>query len=131
MTREKLKCEDGVILIVNAFNQRDFLSIISEAFDGFDFLMNARHSQNESLKTFETCFSAVVTKFNSLPSITEFPQCITALMLLSSASIDHFQRISALEATAPHGTVFSDPSSNDNYLTAVTHKQLASIVKQW
>lgn len=93
-------------------------------------MLNTRRSQNESLKTFETRFSAAVTKFNSLSNITRLPQCITALMLLSNASIEHSQRVSALAAAAPNGTVFTDQSSNDDYLKAVTYRQLASVVKQ-
>lgn len=130
LTREELKSDNGVNLIVNAAYQRDALSVISEAFDGFNTLLTTRRRQSGSLKTFETRFSAAVTKFNSLSNTTKLPQCITALMLLSNASIEQSQRVSVLAAVASSGQNFSEQSTNDEFLNAVTYKQLASMVKQ-
>lgn len=71
LRNEQLKSEDVVKLIVDAVYQADFSSVISEAFDGFNSLLNTHRSQNESLKTFETSFSAAVGKFNSLSITTK------------------------------------------------------------
>lgn len=130
LTNAQLKSDDGVSLIVDNLYRHDFMSVISEAYDGFNNLLNARRAQTESLKNFETRFSAAVTKFNSLSKTTKLPQCITALMLLSNAAIDHSQRISALAAAAPSGTTFTELSRNDDFLSEETYRQLASVVKQ-
>ena len=60
LTREELRSENGVNLIVNAVYRRDFMSVISEAYGGFSNLLNTKRGQNESLKGFETRFSAAV-----------------------------------------------------------------------
>lgn len=130
LTKEQLKSENGVQLIINAVYRRDFMSVISEAYDGFSILINTRRNDNESLKEFETRFSAAVSKFNSFSTTTKLPQCITALLLLINASIEHSQRVSALSAAAPAGTVFNDQASNDDFLKVVTYNQVSSIVKQ-
>jgi len=71
LTKEQPKSDGGVDLIMNAVYQHDALSVISEAYDGFNALLNTRRGQNESLKNFETRFSAAVTKFNSLSTTTK------------------------------------------------------------
>lgn len=96
------------------------MSVVSEAFDGFNSLLNTKRGQNETLKNFETRFSAQVSKFNSFSKTTKLPQCITALMLLSNAKIEHSQRVSALAASAPNGTKFFGLGSNDEFLQVVT-----------
>ena len=130
LTKDQLKSNDGVSLIVNKIYQRDALSVISEAYDGFNLLLSTRRNPNENLKNFELRFAASVTKFNSLSDTTKLPQCITALMLLSNSGIDHSQRISVLAAAAPTGNNLTDSSTNDQFLAAVTYKQVASVVKQ-
>lgn len=130
LTNEQLKWENGVKFIVDAVYQRDFLFFISEAFDGFNAIMNTRRASNESLRNFKLRFSAAVTKFKSLFNVTKLPRCITALMLLSNARVEHSQRISALAAAAPNGPVFTDQSSIYDYLSAMTYKQSPSVVKQ-
>lgn len=110
--------------------QRDFLNIISEAYEGFNRFLKTHRNNNESSKSFQIRFSAAVAKFNSMFTTTKLPQCTTALMLLSSAAIEHLQRVSCLNAAALTGTVFTDQSSNDACLKTVTCEQLASVVKK-
>ena len=130
LTKEELKSVEGVNLIVNSVYRRDFMSVISDAYDGFSALINTKRGQNESLKGFETRFSAAVTKFNSFSNTTNLPQCITELLLLNNSSIEHSQRVSALSAAAPSGTLFSDQAINDDFLEVVTYNQVSSIFKQ-
>lgn len=130
ISKEQLRSADGVNLIVNAVYRRDFMSVISEAFDDFSTLLNTRRGQTESLKSFETRFSAAVSKFNSFSSTTKLPQCITALLLLNNAGIEHSQRVSALSAAAPNGASFTAQSTNDEFLSVVTYNQVSGIVKQ-
>lgn len=110
--------------------QRDALSVISEAYDGFNDLLSTGRGNSESLKMFELRFSATVTRHNSLSNIPKPPQCIISSMLLSNAVIDHSQRVSVLAAAAPFTDDLSENSSNDELLAAVTYKQVASVVKQ-
>ena len=131
LSKEELKSDKGVSLIVNAVYQRDALSVISETFEGFNALLTTRRGHTETLKNFELRFSAAVTKFNSLSKTTKLPQCITALMLLSNANIDQSQRVSVLAAAALKNDSLNEDSSNDAFLSAVTYKQLASVVKQY
>lgn len=130
ITREQLRSDYGVTMVVNAVYQRDALSVVSEAYEGFNALLTTRRAGSESLKAFELRFSAAVTKFNSLSETTKLPQCITALMLLSHANIEQSARVSVLAAAAPSTADFDDNSTNDDFLEAVTYKQLASVVKQ-
>lgn len=106
------------------------MSVISEAYHGFSTLLNTRREPNKSLKGFETRFSAAVSKFNSISTTTKLPQCITSLLLLSNANIDHSQRVSALSSAAPSGVVFTDQAQNDEFLEVVTYHQVSSIVRQ-
>lgn len=130
LSNEQLIYDNGVELIIDTVCQRDFLSVISKAYKRFHRVLNTRRNNNVSLKFFEVRFSASVAKFNSMSGITKLPQCITALMLSSNAAIEHSQHVQCLNAAAPEGTIFSDQSSNDKILSAVTYQQLASVVKQ-
>lgn len=75
-------------------------------------------------------FSAAVTKFNSLSKTTRLRQCNTALMLLCNAGIEHSQRVPVLAAAAPSGDCYNEQSTNGDFISAVTYKQLAPAVKQ-
>lgn len=90
---EDLKSVNIVSLTIGAVYQRDFLSVISEAYDGFLNFLNAKRKESESLKTSKTRFSAAVTKFNSLFETTKLLQYITALMLLSNSDVEHSQKV--------------------------------------
>lgn len=87
------KSDNGVNLTLNAVYQRAFLSVISEAYKKFHKLLNRQKSRNVVLNSFGMCFSAAVTKFNLLSDTTRLPQCITDLMLLSNAEVEHSQRM--------------------------------------
>lgn len=52
-------------------------------------------------------------------------------MLLSSDEIKHSQCVSVLAAAAPSADGFSEQSTNDEFLSAVNYKQLASVVNQY
>lgn len=130
LTREQIKSSNGVQRLFNSVYRRDFMSLISEAFDGFRTLLNTHRGQNETLKVFEAGFSAATSKCNSFSTTTKFPQCIAALMLLNNANIEHSKRVSALSAASPAGTIFSDQAMNDEFLKVVTYNQVSSIVKQ-
>lgn len=82
LTKEELKSNEGLSVIVNKIYQRDAMLVISEAYDGFNALLSTRRNANESLKTFELRFAALVTKFNLLSNTTELPQCMSLLLLL-------------------------------------------------
>ena len=130
LTKEQLKSENGVAPFVNAIYQRDALSVISEAFDGMNVLLTTRYGQTLILKSFEPRFSTAVTKFNSLSRTTKLSQCITELVLLSSSSIEHSQRVSVLAAAATNKESFNEQTTNDEFLSAATYKQ-ASFVKNF
>lgn len=70
LTKDELELDNGVNLIVNAIYQRDSLTVFSEAYEGFNNLLNKRRCQNEGLKNFEVRISAAVTKLNSLSKTT-------------------------------------------------------------
>lgn len=99
-------------------------------FEGFHKVLYKRRSDNESLKNLRMCFSAEVAKCNSIYATMKLPPCITALMLLSNASIEHLQRVLCLHSAAPNGTVFTYQSSKDEVPKSVLYKKLASVVKQ-
>lgn len=121
VTKEQLRSKNGVNLIINAIYRRDFMSVILEAYENFSALINLRRDPAESLRTFETRYSAAVAKFNFFSSTKKLLQCITSLVLLNNASIEHSQRVSALSAAAPTGTAFSDKASTDNFLKVLTY----------
>lgn len=108
ISNDDSKIDNGTNLTINSVYQRGFLSVISEAYEGFHNLLYTKRNENESLKNFETCFSAAVTKFNSLSDTTKLPQCVTALMLFSNAEVEHLQRLSCSNAAVPNGTLFDD-----------------------
>ena len=130
ITNEELLGDDGVKKITEAIYQRDALSVVSEAFRAFNLLWNTRRSNTESMKNFESRFSAQVAKFNSISDTTKLPECITALMLLSNSAIDDTQRISVMAAAAPSDQHLNGQSTNDQFLSAITYQSVASVVKQ-
>ena len=129
ITNAQLLGDDGVKLIVESIYQRDALSVVSEAFKAFNQLWNTRCGSAESMKNFESRFSAQVAKFNSIATTTKLPEYTTALMLLSNSSIDDNQRVSVLAATAPSDPNMNAQSSNDDFLAAITYSSVASAVK--
>ncbi len=127
---ESLLDADGVQKIVHCIYQRDALSVVSEAFKSFNHLWNTRRGSTETMKNFESRFSAHVAKFNSISTTTKLPECITALMLLANSAIDDNQRISVMAATAPSDATFTAQSTNDEFLAAITYNSVASVIKQ-
>lgn len=67
----ELKSDSGVKKIIIAVYQREFFSVFSGVYEGFQRLLDRKWTKIESLKNFGTRFSAVVTKFNSLPDTTK------------------------------------------------------------
>lgn len=130
-TKEQLRSENGVHLMINAIYGRDFMSVISEAYENFSALTNPRQEPPHSPKTFETRFLAAGAIFNSFSSIKKLLQCITSSMLLNNASIENSQRVSAHSAAALTGTAFPDQASNHDSLKVVTYSPRSSIVKHW
>lgn len=130
ITDAQLVGEESVALIVGAIYKRDALSVVSEAYKTFNLLLNTRRGNSENMKKFESRFSAQVAKFNSISNTTKLPDCLTALMLLSNASIDDAQRVSILAAASLSDENLGAQSSNDQYLSAVTYSSVASVIKQ-
>lgn len=52
-------------------------------------------------------------------------------MWLSNAGIGQSQRVTFLAAAAPSGLELSNNSTNDEFLSAVTYKQVAFVLKQF
>lgn len=125
-----LKCDNSVNLIINAVSQRDFLSVVSEAYEEFHKLLNTKNIENESLKTFSTRFPVAVTKIDLLSNARKQLQWITLLMLLSISYVEHSQRVLSRNEAARNKILFSDQSPNDAFLLAVTYRQLGLVVRQ-
>lgn len=130
LTNQLLKRDLGVKLIFYAIYQRDTVSVVSEAYGRFNFLLNTLRTHSESLKTFKLRFSASIPNFNSLSKTTQLPQWITNLIILSNAEIDHTQHVSVLAKVSPNGSFLTNQSTNDKFLSAVIYKKFAYFVKQ-
>lgn len=130
ISSQQLKGNGAVDLLLGTVYQRDALTVVSEAYRAFNALWNTRRGNNESMKNFESRFSAQVAKFNSISTTTKLPECITALMLLSNSAIDDSQRVSVLAAAAPSGDSLDAQSTNDQFLSAITYQSVSSVIKQ-
>lgn len=130
ITHDQLKLRNGVDSIMNAEYRRDFMSVVSEAYDGFSNVLNTRRGQNESLKSFEARLLVSVAKVNFFSMTSKLPLCITALMLLNNSSAEYSRRVSALSAATPTCTTFSAQSSNNDFLKVLTYSHVSSIVNQ-
>ena len=126
----QLTGDHAVDLIVGKIYQKDALSVVSEAYRAFNQLWSTRRSNNETMKNFESRFSAQVAKFNSISATTRLPECITALMLLSNSAIDDSQRVSVMAAAAPSDESLNSQSSNDAFLSSITYQSVSSVIKQ-
>lgn len=73
LTNEQLKAEGSVQFIIDTVYQRDFVSVISEAYEGSHKLLNTRRSDSESLESIEMRFSAAVVNFSSLSTTSKLP----------------------------------------------------------
>lgn len=65
-----------------------------------------------------------MAKFNSFKKTTKLPKCITELILLSSARIEHLQGVSALSATSSISRSFSVQFQNDKDLEVAMYIQV-------
>lgn len=130
ITDDQLVGENAVSLIVGAIYERDALSVVSEAWKGFNQLLNTRQGSSESMKNFESRLSAQVAKINSISATTKPPECLTALMLLSNLSIEDAQLVSVMAAASPSEADLGNQSTNDQFLAAVTYNSVASIIKK-
>ena len=61
ISKDQLKSEHGVELIISAVYLRDIMSVIAKAYDGFRVLMSTRRGVKELLKHVETRFSATAS----------------------------------------------------------------------
>lgn len=103
--------------------------VINKAYDGFKYLLNIIRGPSETLKNFERKFSASVTNFNALFKTKKIPQYINTLMLLRNYGIEQSQPVLVLSAANPSSDMFIEQSSNEEFISAVTYKQIASVVK--
>lgn len=115
---------------VSKIYRLDFMPIINEPFDQFHALIETTQKRSESLKSFESRFSAAFTEFNSLSKTTKLSQLATSLLFLADAQIDQSQSVPALAATKLSGTVFCEHSSKEYLLIVVIYSQVASVVKK-
>lgn len=130
ISNEQLIGDGAVDLIVGKLYQRDALTAVSEAYRAFNQLWNTRRSNNETVKNFESRFSAQVARFNSISTTTKLPECITALMFLSNSAIDDSQRVSVMAAAAPSDENLNAQSTNEQFLGAITYQSVSSVIKQ-
>lgn len=130
ISEAELVAEGAVDLLVGEIYQKDALTVVSEAYRAFNQLWNTRRGTNETMKNFESRFSAQVAKFNSKSTTTKLPECITALMLLSNSAINDAQRVSVMAAAAPSDENLNSQSSNDEFLSAFTYQSVSSVIKQ-
>lgn len=103
---------------------------MTEACDGFNTLSGTRCRQNKSLKNLNMCFSAAVTKVNSLNNTTKLLQCLISLIMIGNANIVHTQRVFLLASAACLTGIYNEETTNYVFISAVTCKQVASVVKQ-
>lgn len=104
--------------------------MVSDVFRDFNDLLSTRRSNAESYRSFENRFAAQVAKFNSNGTCTQLPESLTALMLLANASVDNSQRVAVLAAAAPTDSSFTNQSSNDEFMKAVSYSSVSSVLRQ-
>lgn len=86
--------------------QRDTLTVVSEVFRDFNFLLSTPISATESLKTFESRFA----KINSNGSSNQRSDSLIALMLLSNSVIENSQRGACLADATPSVANLKSPT---------------------
>eukprot|EP00178_Gracilaria_changii_P016470 TRINITY_DN4728_c0_g1_i1.p1 TRINITY_DN4728_c0_g1~~TRINITY_DN4728_c0_g1_i1.p1 ORF type:complete len:805 (-),score=91.02 TRINITY_DN4728_c0_g1_i1:529-2943(-) len=79
---------------------------------------------------FESRFQAQISKLHAHGSAVKLFDAVTAFTLLANADIDPTQRISVLANSAPTTKDFSDTSTTDDYLKAVSYSSIASVLRQ-
>jgi len=127
---EDIESEDGADAIVKAVYKRDPLAVVKEVYGEFMGLVNTRRGEKEGFSNFESRFQAQVAKLNSHFVDTEFPEALTAFLLLGNANIDNSQRISILAACAPTTGTFSTDNNSVEALKTVSYESVACIVRQ-
>ena len=130
MSDDQLVGDDAVNLIAENIDQRDALTVVSEAYQTFIQLYNTLRSSNETIKNFESRFSAQVAKLNCISSTNKLPECITALMLLSNSAINDSQRVSVMAAAAHSNQNLSSNSTNDEFLSSITYQYVSAVIKR-
>lgn len=126
----QLREENAADLINGNIYQRDALSVLNEAYNAFLQLWNTGRNNSETMENFESRFAAQVAKFNSITKTTKLPECIAALMLLSSFAINDSQRVSVMAGAASSDENLTSQSSNDQFLSSITHQPIPSVIKQ-
>lgn len=125
-----LLVEDVVKKIIEAKYQRDALSIVSEQFCSLNVLCNTRRRKNESMKNFESRFSAQVSNLNSSEETEKLPECVKALIILYNSSIDDNQSVSLMVAAATSNKSLTGQSKNDQCFARITYNSVESVPKQ-
>lgn len=65
------------------------------------------------MQNFEFLFNAQAAKLKTISKMTKLPECIAALMLMSSSAIDYAQRASVLASAASSSASWDAQSKND------------------
>lgn len=119
---------EGAMKIVGTVFQRDPLAVVAGVFRDFSEMISMRRGPNESFQSFESRFSAQVSRFNAHSKESELPEALTAFMLLANANVDSGQKISILASASP-SSVPENPTTTD-YLKSITYGSISSVIKQ-
>lgn len=95
---DKVQNEIGAAAIVSVSHLHDPLSVVSEVHADFFELVNCKNGANESFKSFETLFDALVSQFFASWRRYIFLEPLVALQLLNAANVNDSQRASILAA---------------------------------
>ncbi len=116
--------------IVQAVYKPDPPAAVSDVYQDFLEVINAKRGSNESFKNFESRFEAQVAKFNSHSESSKLPEALVAFMLLANSNVDSGQRISVLAAAAPREDEFEENATTSDFLQSVTYNSVASVLRQ-
>ena len=115
--------------ICKAVYKQNVLTIVRNAYSGFQDLLSTKRGYNEIFRNFECRFAAAVAKMKSY-SIQAQPQSLTAFMLLANSKIDVNQRISILSASTSHSSRPGSSPTNESLITSIRYDPIASVLRQ-
>lgn len=116
-------------MVAAAMYKQDNLSVITDTFQIFFHVLNARRAETKSFQNFETRFDAAVCRLKSSCNCSELPSAIVSFISLANAIMDGMQRISILAAATPIRTQVDPQRRTTEVLSYIKYNDIAAILR--
>lgn len=127
---EVLTTVDCVQLVLDAIYKRDPLSVVAHILDELQKLLSTRGAKSEPFQSYGLRFNAQLCRIKLLGDSVQLSETMNAFYLLANANAESSQRLFIFAATAPNDMMLSPRLSMNDFVWAVKHKTVATVLQQ-